>query len=495
VGEEPEPHTGARRGLTRAAAVGMGWTWGGLVIGLAMQLVYTAVMSRTVDPRAFGLVAAALVGLRFVTYLGNFGIGSAVVQRPELDDDDVSTALALSVAIGIVVAITALVASPVLAAIVREPEAAAVMRWLALGLFLSAITTVPEALLRRTLRFKAMTIVQLIGFAIGYLMVGIPLAVRGWGVWSLVAASIVQSAVLLTGYAATARLPHRFAVSRPAARALLGFGGTVTATGFLEFLTSSLDTLAVGRWIGSAGLGQYSRGTYLVALPVERATTATTRVLMPALSAVQRQRARFAAAFLHGASLTAVVIVVPVALAASAAPALVPILLGPGWRPAALVLPIVGIAYGIGLLTHLAAVAAEAQGMVRLKLGIQVITLAALVAAIGITVGTGPSLTRFALCWLGAEMVRFLLFWVLVVPRLGVHRIDLARRYASAILLALGAAAPVVATVRLGGAEGIIALGLSSLGGLALAAAVGASPAARVLRQDLAAVRSRLRSA
>ncbi|MFO1536890.1 MAG: oligosaccharide flippase family protein [Actinomycetota bacterium] len=473
----------------------MGWTWGGLVIGLAMQLVYTAVMSRTVDPRAFGLVAAALVGLRFVTYLGNFGIGSAVVQRPELDDDDVSTALALSVAIGIVVAITAFVASPVLAAVVREPEAAAVMRWLALGLFLSAITTVPEALLRRTLRFKAMTMVQLIGFAIGYLMVGIPLAVRGWGVWSLVSANIVQSAVLLTGYAATARLPHRFAVSRPAARALLGFGGTVTATGFLEFLTSSLDTLAVGRWIGSAGLGQYSRGTSLVSLPVERATTATTRVLLPALRADQRQRERFAAAFLHGAALNAIVIVVPVALAASAAPALVPILLGPGWRPAALVLPIVGIAYGIGLLTHLAAIAAEAQGTVRLKLGIQVTTLAALVAAIGITVGTGPSLTRFALCWLGAEMVRFLLYWVLVVPRLGVHRIDLARRYASAILLALGAAAPVIATVRLGGAEGIIALGLSSLGGLALAAAVGASPAARVLRQDLAAVRSRLRSA
>jgi predicted kinase len=49
--------------------------------------------------------------------------------------------------------------------------------------------------------------------------------------------------------------------------------------------------------------------------------------------------------------------------------------------------------------------------------------------------------------------------------------------------------------VRLGGAEGIIALGLSAVGGLALAAAVGATPAARVLRQDLAAVRSRLRVA
>ena len=406
-----------------------------------------------------------------------------------------STALALSGAIGLLVASAAFILSPVLAAIVRETQAATVMRWLALGLFLGAITTVPEALLRRTLRFKAMTIVQMFGFAVGYLMVGIPLALRGWGVWSLVAASIVQSAALLVGYTMFARLPRRFIVSQPAARALLGFGGTVTATGFLEFLTSSLDTLAVGRWIGSAGLGQYSRGTYLVSLPVERATTATTRVLLPALSAVQKQRERFAAAFLHGAGLNAVVVVVPVALAASAAPALVPILLGPGWRQAALVLPIVGIAYGIGLLTHLAGVAAEAQGTVRLKLGIQVATLAALAAAIGIAAGDGPSLTEFALCWLGAEALRFLLYWLLVVPRLGVKRTNLARRYASATLLALGAAAPVFATVRLAGADGVLALGLSSLGGLALAAVVGVSPAARVLRQDLAEIRSRLRSA
>jgi lipopolysaccharide exporter len=484
----------AEHRLTRSVARGMGWTWSGVAGILAMQLVYTAVMARTIDPKAFGLVASALVGLRFVAYLSNFSLGSAVVQRPNLDDDDIVTALVLSVLIGILVAGAAVMLSSVLAAVVQVPESAAVMRWLAPGLFLGSIAVVLEALLRRALRFGAITLTQLTSFAVGYLFVGIPLAQRGWGVWSLVAASVVQSAGVLIGYLLTVRPRFRGHISVPAARSLLRFAGTVSATGFLEFLTGSLDTLAVGRWVGAAGLGQYSRGTYLVALPVEHATKATTRVLLPALSQVQGQRDRFAHAFLHGAGITAAVIMVPVALAASAAPALVDLVLGPGWSNAALVLPIVGTAYGIGLLTYIPGMAAEAQGTITVKLGIQIATLVALVGAIGVTAAVDPSLTGFAWCWLGTEVLRFILYWILVVPRLGVTRTELGRQFAGAAALALAATVPVLVVVRLADATGFIALGLSTLVGLTLAAAALATPFGRLIRDDLAAIRTRLQA-
>lgn len=478
--------------LTRSVALGMGWTWSGVAGILAMQLVYTAIMARTIDPKAFGLVASALVGLRFVAYLSNLSLGSAVVQRAELDEDDVITALALSVAIGIVVAGAAVALSPALARVVQVSESAAVMRWLAIGLFLGSIAVVLEALLRRNFRFGAITLTQLISFAVGYLFVGIPLALRGWGVWSLVAASIAQSASVLVGYLLTVRPSLRGRVSVPTARSLLRFAGTVSATGFLEFLTGSLDTLAVGRWVGAAGLGQYSRGTYLVSLPVEHATKATTRVLLPALSRVQSQRDRFAQAFLHGAGITAVVIAVPVALAAGAAPALVALVLGPGWSEAARVLPIAGTAYGIGLLTYLPGMAAEAQGTVTVKLGIQIATLVALVATLGLTAVVNPSLTGFAWCWLGAEAFRFTLYWIFVVPRLGLTRTELGRRFASAGVLALAATIPVLVVVRLADATGFVALALSTLIGLALAAAMLVTPVGRLVRLDVTAVRTRL---
>lgn len=484
---------GVEGGLTRSAAKGMGWTWASVAGTMAMQLVYTAVMARNIDPRAFGLVASALVGLRFVTYLSNFSLGSAVVQRQVLDDEDTSTALILSVVIGIVVAALAALVSPVLAAVVRAPESAVVMRWFSLGLLLSAVATIPEALLRRSLRFRAITITQVVSFAVAYLVVGINLALRGWGVWSLVTASLLQSAILVCGYFAVARprLPRAF--SRASARSLLGFGGTVTLTSFLEFLTSGLDVIAVGRWVGAAGLGQYTRGSYLVQLPVEQTSNAMTRVLMPALSRVQSERERFVQAFLHGCGIIGVMVVVPVALAACAAPALVSLVLGPGWAPAAAVLPIVGAAIGVAMLTHLPGLAAEAQGTVGVKLWIQVATLAAVVTAMGTVVALGPSLAAFAWCWLGAEVLRFGLYWIFVLPRLGVTRSALGLRYAGAITLALAAAIPVFGTVRVAGSTGPLALVVSVLAGLGVAGATALSPCGRLLRLDLRAVRARLR--
>ena len=267
----------SERSLTHRTATGLAWSWGSIAVTAGMQLVYTAVMSRLLEPADFGLVAAALLGLRFVTYFSRFGLASAVVQRPTLDQRDISTAMRLSIVLGVGAGGLAIALSPVLAAIIREPGAAAVMRWLALSVMIGTIAGVPEALVRRSMRFRDLGAAQVLSYAVGYLGVGIVAAVRGWGVWSLVAATIAQAVCMLVLTWVIGRPTLRAGFSRVAARQMLSFGGTVAVTGFLEFLTGSIDTLAVGRYVGTAGLGQYSRATLLVTLPVEQATTATTQ--------------------------------------------------------------------------------------------------------------------------------------------------------------------------------------------------------------------------
>lgn len=479
--------------LARSTATGVAWSGAAIVATTLMQLVYSAVMARLLEPADFGLVAAALISLRFVSYLSTLGIGSAVVQRDELSADEASASFKLSLLLGLSTAAAGLLGAPLLANLVRQPAATNVTRWMAVGLMIGAATSVPEALLRRRMRFRALAILQVLSYAIGYLGVGITLAVRGWGVWSLVAASLAQGLVQLIGLILTSDLSLKGGLSLRASSKFVAFGGAVTMTGFLEFLQGSIDTIAVGRWAGAAGLGQYSRATYMVGLPVEKASSATTRVLLSSLSRVQNEPVRFGRAFGTASSLMACVVLIPMTMIGVAAPAVVAVLLGPGWGSAAKVLPVVGIAYALSLLTHFPAVAAESLGLVRRKLWLQAVALAATVVAVGAVVALGPSLIRLAAAWCSGEVVRHLLYWRFIVPKLGPSIPALLRRYGAAAVMAVAAALPLVLTVRIWTVNDLVALFVGGFAGLALAFAVSKTSVCRVVWADLRLIRTSIR--
>lgn len=471
--------------LSRTTASGIGWSWIALVVTSLLQIVYTASMSRLVDPASFGLVAAALVGMRFISFFSNLGLGNAVIQRSSLDDDTTRTAAGLAIALGVVAFVVAISLSPVLAKLVNQPDTATAMRWLALGFIASGFNVVPDAILKRRMKFRTLAMIQVISFAVGYLMVGIPMAAAGSGVGSLIAANLSQSYSMLALLWLVGRPFVRPRIHVSSVRSLVAFGSRVSLTGFFEFLGSSLDTLAVSRWLGAAGLGQYSRASYLVGLPVDQATAAASRVLLPSFAAVQEEPDRFSRGYSRSSGVFACIVIIPTTFAAAGAGPLVELVLGPDWAAAASVLPLVAAAYGFNLLSHLPAVAAEAKGEVAVKLVIQVIALLAIAALIGATILSGPTLKLFALAWLGSEALRHFLYVVWVFPRLGLLRRPLAGDYAAASVVALATGAPIwILSHRMGwtGTNAVVVGGLAGLvtGGLSMAL-----PIARTLRSDI----------
>jgi O-antigen/teichoic acid export membrane protein len=474
----------------------LAWTWSTIAMTAVMQLTYTAVMSRLLEPSDFGLVAAALIGLRFVTHFSKFGLGSAVVQRPTLTDAEAAIALRLALLLGLFSAAVTVLCSPLLALAINRPAAGSIMRLMSIAVFVGAVTGVLEGLVRRRMKFRQLGISQVVSFAIGYLGVGITLAELGWGAHSLVAATVTQGVVQCVLLAYVARVPWRAHHDRAVAKQLMNFGGTVAVTGFTEFLSSSADTLAVGRWLGTAPLGQYTRATMLVALPVEWMATATSRVLGPAFSSVQDDDDRFARGFLRATGAQYLVVLLPVAMAIAAAPVLVDVVLGSGWGVAASVLPMVATAHGISMLTNVPAVAAEAKGIVTVKLVIQIVALIALLSGLAAVVRAGATVHRFAAVWLASELLRHMLYWILVVPRLGVRRRQLAVRLAAAIASAAVAAAPVFTLVRVLDESSVVFVALAAIVGVALAAGVAlTTPVSQVLLDDLRAVRASVRAA
>ena len=139
------------------------------------------------------------------------------------------------------------------------------------------------ALLKRQMAFRRLQSVQIGSYLLGYVLVGIGTAYLGWGVWSLIAAQVVQS----TAYSIVvfAQAPHSVVPSfNRSSFHLARFGVKITGANILNWSLSNFDNAFVGRVFGSGALGLYSRAFNTVSTPADAIVSTWQQVLFASCS-------------------------------------------------------------------------------------------------------------------------------------------------------------------------------------------------------------------
>ena len=123
-----DPGTESLRGrVTR----GVLWTGGGQVSGQALHWAAVLVLAWFVTPEAFGVVGFGVTCVSVLGALSEFGLGSALIQRADLEDAHVSASFWLSMTAATVLGALMWAAAGLLAAVVHDPTAVPVLRALA----------------------------------------------------------------------------------------------------------------------------------------------------------------------------------------------------------------------------------------------------------------------------------------------------------------------------------------------------------------------------
>jgi O-antigen/teichoic acid export membrane protein len=309
----------------------MAWVaWGSGATGV-LKAIVLVVLTRLLSPADFGVVGAALVVITISLNFSQLGLGPALVQRPVLEPRHLSTAFLASTVFGFLVAAVIWLAAPLIAQFFRMDQLTAVVRWLALVFPVAGVATVPESLLQRDLRFRFLANRDVLAYGVGYGLVGVVLAVLGWGVWALVAAQLTQ-VVLRTGILLSTG-PSLF-TARPtwaSFRELMGYGMGQSAARIGVILANQADNLVVGRWLGAVALGLYSRAFQLMSVPTGLLGDVFDKVLFPTMSRVQNDSRRLASAYLQGVAFLALVTLPVGVVAAVLAPELVEVVFGRRW--------------------------------------------------------------------------------------------------------------------------------------------------------------------
>jgi PST family polysaccharide transporter len=268
-------------------------------IKFVAQLGIGITLARLLPPEDFGIVGIAYIATGLASTLTDLGLGPAIVQR--------------------------------------------VLESLALTFPVAGFGVTGGAVLTRQMRFRVLVKIELASSLLGFGATAVTMAAMGFGYWSLVGGTLVQtvlSSVL------------RFAVTchdlRPlAARAelsdLFGFSAGVSLAGIVNYFALRGDSFAIGRLMSATSLGFYSRAYALMALPLTFLGSALSKVLFPAAVRVQDDPERFRRAYLTTYYLS-LAVSVPISLGMVVlAPELIMSLYGPKWAPTIPLLQVLGL--------------------------------------------------------------------------------------------------------------------------------------------------------
>lgn len=269
----------------------LGWSAGGRVFSQAISLCFGIVLARLLTPDDFGLIAMVAVFTGFAGLLADVGLGSALVQKKSASDVHFSTVFWTNIGLGATLtSVLFWLAGPVSRFYGRE-ELVLVVQILSLQFMVGALAMVQRQKLVKALRFKLLSMSDLVGMIIGGL-IAIAMAMKGFGYWALVAHSMSQRIVATGIVWLGSRWMPSMVFSASALRELVGFSLYVFATRSLQHFAGSVDKLLAGKLFGGGSVGLLDKAQSMMLFPLQNVSHVVGSVMFPALSMVQEDRQR-----------------------------------------------------------------------------------------------------------------------------------------------------------------------------------------------------------
>lgn len=357
---------------TERAVAATVWSAADVLLRQGVQLAVTVVLARLLSPVEFGTVALMSLFTGVAMTLVDGGFTTVLIQRKDVTRDDESTVFWLNLLVGFGLGTMLALAGPSIAAFYDTPVLQPLAAVLGFNIVLNALGTVPLAMRQRMLDFR--TLAKASAFAtLTSGTVAVTLAAQGAGIWALAIQIVVMSACTSAAlWTLTGWRPTRTFRS-DSAREMFSKGGFILAANLSDVLFARAYTVFAGRYYGLREVGYYNRAEATQQMPLQLLSVIFARVALPTFSEARDDPPR-----LRRGARTAVralmLVNVPVMLGlAATSSAVVAVLFGPRWAPAAGLFSILCLA---GTLWPLHVVNLQlllAQGRVKLFLWVEIV--------------------------------------------------------------------------------------------------------------------------
>lgn len=272
---------------------GLYWKFFDTFSNYGMQFIVGIFMARMLTPEDYGITALPAVFMSIAGIFISGGFGTALIRKPEVTEEDLSTAFYYSVCVGVTCYFVLFITSPYIAAFYNAPVLEPLIRVTALSFLWGPLNTPQTIILTRKMDFKNPARISIINKIIGS-AVGITMAYTGFGVWALVGSGLVSSLIgLIQTWWVVKWLP-KAPFSKVSFKYLWDYGNKMMGINLLYALYGNIVPVILGKLGGTRDLGNYNRAANYAALPSSNITGVLMSVSFPALSKIQNDTERLA---------------------------------------------------------------------------------------------------------------------------------------------------------------------------------------------------------
>lgn len=270
---------------------GVAWNSLDQIGNLGLSFVIGVILARILSPSDFGLIAIILVFNAIAMVFLDSGFGNALIRKPDLTENDNSTAFRFNVVAGVVLCALMWVASPFVAKFYQKPILSSLLQVESFLLIINAFKIVQNTQLVRALNFKARTLIN-VSSHIAAGVIAIAAAYKGFGVWSLVVQHLAAALISLMLLWIVSPWRPRGQWDKKSFRYLWGYGSKLLVSGLIDTIYKNIYPIIIGKLFSPADLGQYTRAKQYAQLPSVGLTNVLQQVTFPVLCKIQHDNER-----------------------------------------------------------------------------------------------------------------------------------------------------------------------------------------------------------
>jgi len=251
-----------------------------------LLFLINVIMARQVPPEGYGLIAMLSIFMAIAQSFVDSGFSSALIQKQDAGEVHYSSIFYFNIVMGLVMAGLLCWASPYIASFYGQAILTPLACFMSLNLIIGSLGSVPNSLMKKNLDFRSQTIASLLS-AVFSGIIGIALALYGWGVWSIAAQNVALTLfrTVFLWILGTWRPTRSFSMS--VLGEMFGFGSRLLAAGLIDVIFTNLYQLVIGKIFSARDLGFYTQASRIKQLPAGGLSAIVSRVSFPVLALIQ----------------------------------------------------------------------------------------------------------------------------------------------------------------------------------------------------------------
>lgn len=265
------------------------WRFMERMLANIVAFVVSIILARILSPEEYGTIAIVSVIIVFFQVFVDCGLGNSLIQKKDADDLDFSTIFYFNIVACVFLYFILFFSAPFFSAFYKDTSLTNILRILGLIIVISGIKNIQQAYVSKKMMFRKFFFSTLSGTIVAAI-VGIGMALNGFGVWALVAQQLINPIIdtIVLWFTVDWRPKKLFSFTR--LKHLFNYGSKLLGTSLLSTLYNNISQLAIGKVYSSTDLAFYNKGKSWPNLFVQNINTSMDSVLFPSFSNIQDQK-------------------------------------------------------------------------------------------------------------------------------------------------------------------------------------------------------------